>query len=217
MSQFYLIVLTATGCPACDTFKRNELDNFQNALKQFSNVKIIFINLPSINADIPTTLPENLRKSVVAFPSFILVKAPIFNASTPFKPENVRVFGYIYPIEGSKFIKNTEMTAARNTNNLIKWIQYVVSDERGVRPEYDTVKSNIRSPNQKYDPTTAPHPGKLFGGTPPGQPYQPVSGPGPSLQQVRQQQNVVRNTNGYSYMIPGQNRNNFGYSSPGGY
>lgn len=203
MSQFYMVIITATGCPACDKFK-SELENLQNAIKQLPNVKIVLINLPSLNADLPSALPENLRKAVVAFPTIILVKAPSLNASTPFGPTNARVFGYIYPISGGKFIKNTEMTAARNSTNIMKWAQYVVSDERGSVPTYESANSNIRS-QQKYNPATAPHPGKLFGQTPPGQPFYPIAGPGPSLQNLR-------NSNGYSYVVPGQNRTNFGYA-----
>lgn len=76
MSGFVLAIIMSDACGHCRTFKANHLDNLRKRLsREFKNVSLEVINLPSFSSPLPDGCPSALRDIIAWFP--MLIRVPV--------------------------------------------------------------------------------------------------------------------------------------------
>lgn len=87
-SEYMLLVITATGCPACVNFKQA----WPEMKKQLQKIiPIVEINQPQVTNELDITkVPTNLYKYVSWFPTMVIVRAD------EFKPGKQLTYGSVF-------------------------------------------------------------------------------------------------------------------------
>lgn len=73
MSGFVLVLIMSDSCGHCVTFKANQLDQLRKRLsKEFKNVSLEVIQLPTFSSPLPSKYPLSLRNIIAWFPMLVL-------------------------------------------------------------------------------------------------------------------------------------------------
>ncbi len=113
LSNYYLLVITANGCSACEAFK----ENWPKMKPQLSNlVTVIEINQPSVSNFFDKKYPAGLDMFAKWFPTLLLVSKSEYDSM---QIRQAQVFnGEI--VRGKVQMKANR--AVLNTNNVMTWI-----------------------------------------------------------------------------------------------
>lgn len=80
--DFVLVVIMSEACGHCRTFKTTQLSSLKNRIsKDFTNVGLEIIDLPSFSSPIPSKYPSSLQNIIKWFPMFILIDGENWNLS----------------------------------------------------------------------------------------------------------------------------------------
>jgi hypothetical protein len=72
-ADFVLVIIMSDACGHCKVFKANQMDNLKKRLaKEFDNVALEEITLPSFSSPLPSRYPSSLQGLIGWFPMFML-------------------------------------------------------------------------------------------------------------------------------------------------
>lgn len=127
---YYLLIVTAEGCPACSSFKEKTLPRLEQELVS-KNYGIEKIHLPSTSAAIPDSYPTCLESFVVFFPSIILVQGRSWERTRSDRTARIgaRVFNTIKVDD--RIVPRTKETKVQATTlpNIKNWISSIVDQD----------------------------------------------------------------------------------------
>ncbi len=78
-SKPILLLITATNCSACVSFKEHVWGEAKQKIESLGTVELKQIDLPSTNSQLPQSLPADVKRYVGWFPTLILVSSSSWN------------------------------------------------------------------------------------------------------------------------------------------
>lgn len=122
MVDYYFILVSASWCGHCKTFKEKHLDNLLNKLKSYNNVTYLNINFDNNNNEILSKYGF-LSDYMAAFPNMILITKDSFN--------NKNINGIVFYVhkkigvnnDGSSKLQNNPIVTGIDADKLIGYIE----------------------------------------------------------------------------------------------
>lgn len=118
MSGFVLVLIMSEACGHCRTFKTNQLDTLRKKLsKEFKNVSLEVINLPSFSSPLPSNCPQSLKNIIAWYPMLVLMTDDQWRSGSL---TNYSVFNGILGQGGKpRYVSKYDL----NVDHILDWIE----------------------------------------------------------------------------------------------
>lgn len=119
------VIVTATGCSACERFKSTNLQPLIQSLEEDGTVEVKHVNFASTSADVPAGEPSSLGDAFTQFPGFVLYSRSSYYPDRMGKRENKYI-----TLDSSKMMANVK-TAVKEVKNNVPSLNLVLSRSLG--------------------------------------------------------------------------------------
>jgi len=119
---FVLVIIMSDACGHCVNFKNTQLATLKRRIaKEFDNVKVEEITLPTFSSDLPEKYPPSLKNLISWFPMFMLCDGENWSSACNNK-KNLSKF-IVFNGEMSNGKPQIKSKYALNAENILKWME----------------------------------------------------------------------------------------------